>query len=435
MQDFDRYDYEQETEASKPHNGWKVVVCLIAGICFVAAAFGGAIMSRDLIGVPEVTASSGEVTIHQAENSSQASDADQPSDQTESGDSSDSTGESTNAYTSIADIAADVSRSVVTISVETQTTTYFGTETTIDIGSGIIIAEDDTKIFIATNYRVISSANSISVTAYADELESVSETVQGYYQGSDTDTDLAVIYVNKSDFTNAVKSYIKLATFGDSDECKLGDLAIAIGAAYSLNFGNSVTVGSISGLERSVTFVDSSTNVGQTMVFMQTDAAINPGTSGGPLINGRGEIIGICNYKIEDTDVEGMGFATPSSVAIPVLEQLVNNGRVSRPYLGITGIAVVNYSNYATEYGLTEGVYVSSVVEGGAAAAAGVEAGDVIIGMNGQDIVTFDDLSSLIKSCNIGDEITITVLRGYQEGNTQTLELSVVIGEKDSTGK
>ncbi|MBQ7057938.1 MAG: trypsin-like peptidase domain-containing protein [Firmicutes bacterium] len=330
-------------------------------------------------------------------------------------------------YESIADIAEDVGKSVVAIRIHASYSNAFLSESQDSIGSAIIIGENTEKIFIATNFHVIENAASVHVI-----MGDRSEEITAFPQGVDTDTDLAVMYILKSDLEPSMIENMKIAVFGDSDQCRLGDLAIAIGSAYDIRFGNSVTVGTISGLERNITFVDEN-NVGQTMVFLQTDAAINPGNSGGALVNGRGEVIGINNYKIEDTQVEGMGFATPSNVAEPILEDLVNYGKVSRPFIGITGMDVINYENYAVEYDIPEGVIVLNLIEGGPAEQAGILPFDVITGMDGQPIHTFDDLSDIIMSKQIGDSLEIEVLRGYKEGEKTTVTMTLTVGEKDST--
>ena len=333
------------------------------------------------------------------------------------------------SYETIADIAEDVGKCVVSIKIRTTLTNAFTSSTQDTLGSGIIIGEDTERIFIATNFHVIENASAISVIMGEDYKE-----INAFSQGADTDTDLAVLYIRKEDVDPNLVSQIRIAVFGDSDKCRLGDLAIAIGNAYDIRFGNSVTVGTISGLERNITFVDEN-NVGQTMVFLQTDAAINPGNSGGALVNGRGEVIGINNYKIEDTEVEGMGFATPSNVAEPILEDLVNYGRVSRPFIGITGMDAVNYENFAVEYGLSEGVIVLSLVENAPAEKAGILPFDIITEMDGKPIHTFDDLSDIVMSKKIGDTIEITVYRGYRENDPKTETITLTVGEKDSTNR
>ena len=299
------------------------------------------------------------------------------------------------------------------------------------LGSGIIIGEEDDKIYIATNFHVIDSASDVSIIAGSDN----SATIQAYYQGADSDTDLAVIYIKKSEVPEEVRAEMKIATLGSSDDMRLGDLAIAIGSPVDKSFGNSVTAGTISGLERSVSFVDEETQTSQTLTLMQTDAAINPGNSGGALVNGRGEVIGINNAKISSTEVEGMGFAIPIDSAKPILEQLINEGKVVRPYIGITGIEVANYAEFAQQYQILSGVIVISVMEEGPALKAGLQPYDVIISMDGDPIETFSDLTSAIADAGIGETVELEILRGYQEGDPQIVTKTLTIAEKNTTGR
>lgn len=396
----------------KDPNAWKIWVAVICGIALIASTIVGALVGRTLA---RHTNTPKELFTLQYTN-------DHTNDYVHSLQSS--------VYGSIGDLAEDVGRSVVSIQINKTTANVFLETNEETLGSGIIIGEDALSIYIATNYHVIEKATSIGILM-GDE----SSPVTAYIKGVDTDTDLTVLYVLKEDVSEKTARDLKIAVFGDSDQCRLGDLAIAIGSAYDIRFGNSVTAGTISGLERSVTFVDPITNVGQTMVFLQTDAAINPGNSGGALVNGRGEVIGINNYKIEDTEVEGMGFATPSNVAKPVLEDLINYGRVSRPYIGVTGIDVTSYENYAVQYDISGGVLVLTLVKDGPSEKAGLLAYDVIIGIDDIEVQSFDDLSGAINSHAIGDTITVTVIRGYREGERKTVSFDLTIGEKDSTSR
>ena len=168
---------------------------------------------------------------------------------------------------------------------------------------------------------------------------------------------------------------------------------------------------------------------------MQTDAAINPGNSGGALVNGRGEVIGINNAKISSTEVEGMGFAIPIDSAKTILEQLINEGKVVRPYIGITGIEVANYAEFAQQYQILSGVIVISVMEDGPALKAGLQPYDVIISLDGKPIETFSDLTSAIADAGIGETVELEILRGYQEGDPQIVTKSLTIAEKNSTGR
>lgn len=333
------------------------------------------------------------------------------------------------SYESVADIVEDVGKSVVTIIITVTYDSWMYSYEAEALGSGIIIGEEGDRIYIATNYHVISSASDVSIIAGSDN----STTIQAYYQGSDEDTDLAVIYIEKADVPEEIREQLKIATLGDSSDVRLGDLAIAIGSPVDKQFGNSVTTGTISGLERSVTITDDETGTSQTLTLMQTDAAINPGNSGGPLVNGRGEVIGINNAKISDTSVEGMGFAIPANTAKPVLEDLINFGKVSRPYIGITGTDVINYQDFAVEYQIISGVMVVSVVNGGPADRAGLEMYDVILTFDGHTIEGFSDLTDAIAEAGIGKTVEVEVLRGYLDDNPETVTLELTIQEKNST--
>lgn len=332
------------------------------------------------------------------------------------------------AYNSIADLTADVEDCVVSLSFSTQSSLYT-TYTLSTTGTGIIIGENDANIYIAANYQLVENYPTVTVYFSGD-------TQNGYpaeIQGKDSDTDLAVLFVTKSSLPEGVLTRIKIGTFGDSSTCQIGDLAVAIGCPYSIEYGNSVTVGTISGTERSVAVQETATNTIRYMDFIQTDATINPGNSGGPLFNGNGEIIGVVNHKIEDTTVEGMGFATPSNIAAPVLEALVNYGKVSRPYLGIIGMDVVNYSDFSVTYNVTSGVYVKSVVEGSGAQAAGIQAGDVIVQVDDTTISVFNDLSEYLSNeVSVGQVLEVTILRGFEQNDVQTIVLNVTVGEKNS---
>ena len=396
----------------KNRNGWKVWVAIVCGIALILSVAGGTWLSAHL---SEESGDDFKLT--------QASQNEDNMGYLQKVQNSE--------YASVSDIAEDVGQSVVTIIVTTDYTDYFMQYTGESLGSGIIIGEEDDKIYIATNYHVIESASDVSIIAGSDN----STTIQAYYQGADSDTDLAVIYIKKSEVPEEVRSEMKIATLGDSGAMRLGDLAIAIGSPVDKSFGNSVTAGTISGLERSVSFVDEATQTTQTMTLMQTDAAINPGNSGGALVNGRGEVIGINNAKISSTDVEGMGFAIPMNSAKPILEELINEGKIVRPYIGITGIAASDYAEFAQQYQIVSGVIIISVMEDGPALYAGLQPYDVILSFDGKNIDTFDDLTAAIQEAGIGTSVEVEVLRGYQEGDPQIVTQTLTIAEKNTTGR
>ena len=402
----------QKPQKPKKQNGWKVAVALICAITLIISVAAGTWLSSVLS-----DNKGGDFVLPQASTTE------------ENMGYLDSVQNS--SYGSVSDIAEDVGQSVVTIIVSTDYNSYFMQYTGESLGSGIIIGEEDDKIYIATNFHVIDSASDVSIIAGSDN----SATIQAYYQGADSDTDLAVIYIKKSEVPEEVRAEMKIATLGSSDDMRLGDLAIAIGSPVDKSFGNSVTAGTISGLERSVSFVDEETQTSQTLTLMQTDAAINPGNSGGALVNGRGEVIGINNAKISSTEVEGMGFAIPIDSAKPILEQLINEGKVVRPYIGITGIEVANYAEFAQQYQILSGVIVISVMEEGPALKAGLQPYDVIISMDGEPIETFSDLTSAIADAGIGETVELEILRGYQEGDPQIVTKTLTIAEKNTTGR
>ena len=270
-------------------------------------------------------------------------------------------------------------------------------------GSGVIMTEDGT---IMTNAHVVSGAQSITVHVM-DGTE-----YEATLLGMDEKTDLAVIKIDATGLTPA--------EFGDSSSIVQGEIAVAIGNPLGLAFEGSVTQGIISAVSREIE-VD-----GRTMTYIQTDAAINPGNSGGALVNGSGQVIGINSVKVSSSDVEGLGFAIPISVALPIAEQLTTYGYVTgRPSIGIGGEDVTDYMVYY--YRIPRGVLVGLVTPDSGAEAGGVEVGDVIVGLNGVSVSSMDELTNEKDKFSPGDTVTLTV---YRSG--EYVELDVVLGE--STG-
>ncbi len=206
---------------------------------------------------------------------------------------------------------------------------------------------------------------------------------------------------------------LKPAVFGNSDTLEVGELAVAIG--NPLGYNRTVTVGVVSALNRELQV---SANK---FTLIQTDAAINPGNSGGALVNGNGEVIGINTVKISDTQVEGIGFAIPINSAKPIVDQLLTNGYVSRPYLGVSGR---NIDEQLSElYELPIGVYVAQVIPNSAADDAGLEKGDVIISFDGHKVNDMEHLIDLIKGKKVGDKIEVKLVRNGTEKLVKTVEL------------
>mgnify|MGYP005786589655 CR=1 FL=1 len=292
-------------------------------------------------------------------------------------------------------------------------------EYTAGSGSGIIIGENDTEYLIVTNNHVIEGANSLTITFCDDS------TATANLKGTDSEADVAVVAVEKSDLSSDTLSAIKVATMGSSDNLKVGEGVIAIGNA--LGFGQSVTVGYISALNRQVTTSD---NITRTL--LQTDAAINPGNSGGALVNMNGEIIGINSAKYSDTNVEGVGYAIPISSVQDLISQMMNQdtkievAEEDRGYLGING-ATVDAAT-ANNLAMPTGVYVYSLVEGGAAENSDLMAKDIITALNGQSVSTIDGLQDALSYYAVGDTVELTVQR-LTNGEYTELQIRVTLGQ------
>ena len=269
-------------------------------------------------------------------------------------------------------------------------------------GSGIIISEDG---YILTNNHVVSSASEsssyyqiseatkVSVTLFDDETEYEAKIV-----GKDEQTDLAVIKIEKTGLTKA--------DFADSDDVKVGEFAMAVG--NPVNMTSTVTTGIVSAVNRKITDSD-----GKTFTCIQTDAAINSGNSGGALVNGEGNVIGINTLKLSGTGIEGIGFAIPINSTTDVTSQLIQYSKVRRPYIGISGIDLDETT--AKRYNLVIGVYVKSVDDFSAGEKAGIKPGDVIIKADGKEVKTNAELNKIRDTHKIGDEMTITVNRDGTE--------------------
>ncbi|MFV0465067.1 MAG: S1C family serine protease [Lachnospiraceae bacterium] len=331
------------------------------------------------------------------------------------------------AVTDVSGVAAEVMPAIVSITNEGLTTQYdfFGESQEYQsesIGSGIIVTQDDEYLYIATNNHVIADAQSLSVTFVDDS------TVSAEIKGTDAATDLAVVRVKLKDISNETKSSIRTATFGDSSDLKVGESAIAIGNA--LGYGQSVTTGVISAVDREVEIQSELDGSTIKNLLIQTDAAINPGNSGGALLNMQGEVIGINSAKYSDTSVEGMGYAIPSATAIPIIEQLITREVVDASdtgYLGISGIDVTDA--VASTYNMPGGIYITQVVPGEAAEAAGIINGDIITSFDGRTITSMEDMQELLQYYAAGQTIEVKVQRAIG-GEYQEIVLELTLGTK-----
>lgn len=303
---------------------------------------------------------------------------------------------------------------------ETTSQSWFGQTQSSEsegVGSGIIIGKKDGKILIATNNHVVVDAKSLSV-GFVDG-KSASATIRG----TDSDADLAVVEVNTKDMKASTLKKIAVITLGDSSKLKTGERAIAIGNA--LGYGQSVTGGYISALNRQVQLTD------KTMTLIQTDAAINPGNSGGALLNSKGELIGINTVKYSSEDVEGMGYAIPINTAKPIINKLIKNEATSeseQAYLGVSGQTID--SSMASQFDMPSGVYVQQVIKSSPAQEAGISAGDVIVSIDGSSVSTMDGLKEKISNLKAGKKVKIVVKRQNQMGTYEKKTLTVTLGKK-----
>lgn len=270
-------------------------------------------------------------------------------------------------------------------------------------GTGIIMSEDG---YILTNAHVVSGAKDVSVVL-SKALDS--EQIDAEIIGADTQTDIAVLKISKTN--------LPAAEFGTSSELVVGEAAIVIGNPLGFELEGSVTAGIISALDRNLTIEDREMNL------IQTDASINNGNSGGPLINAYGQVVGITSAKINSAYADGLGFAIPIDDAMPIVEDLMKYGYVKgRPVVGISGENITEiYSQY---YGIPQGFIVRDVTEGSGADKAGIKVGDIVIGINGELITTIEEFNNIKANFKAGDTITVSLYR-----NNKRTDVDVVLGE------
>lgn len=338
----------------------------------------------------------------------------------------------------VSDIAAEGMKSVVSITTKSVQDVqnylgYYGfggsqgytTQQEVEgSGSGIIVGKNDDNLLIATNYHVVSGADTVSVTCI--DGETYAATVNGY----DEDKDLAVVSVPLSDISDDTMDQIEVATIGSSDDLKVGEQVVAIGNA--LGYGQSVTTGIVSAKNRKMNDqgIEQDEDSDATNLI-QTDAAINPGNSGGALLNTAGEVIGINSVKYSDTSVEGIGYAIPMDTAKPIIEELITNEKVDESnsaYLGIVGVDVT--SDVAKTYNMPTGVYVAQVMEGAAAEQAGIQKGDIITKFDGKDVTSMEKLSYNMQYYAAGTTVDVVIERS-SNGQYEEQTISVTLGKKN----
>ncbi len=283
-------------------------------------------------------------------------------------------------------------------------------------GSGIIIAENGSELLIATNYHVVSGANKLEVNFIDGSI------AKAQIKGTDADMDLAVIAIPLEELSEETKQAIVIAQMGDSEALKLGESVIAIGNA--LGYGQSVTTGCVSALNREITMQDGSEGV-----FIQTDAAINPGNSGGALLNNKGEVVGINSSKIGGSYVEGMGYAIPIAAAEPIIGELMNKEtRYKVDEVGYMGTVLMTITDeQAYMYDFPQGIYVREVEEGSPAEKAGVLKGDIIVKFEGEKVTNYDELLAIMQYYGPDTEVSVKVMRATA-GKYEEVELQIVLG-------
>lgn len=367
---------------------------------FISGVLGASLVVGTCFGVPNVR---NKLLVTNTENVSDSSVITQVT----------STGEqiSLSNYTDTAVSAASKALpSIVGISISYNVNMFGFSQTAEATGSGVIISKDG---YILTNNHVVSSSDS---SYYYEVSEATSITVSVYgndeeYEativGTDEQTDLAIIKINADNLTPAV--------LGDSSSVKVGEFVLAVG--NPLGLGTSVTSGIISALDRDVTSED-----GTTYHVMQTDCAINSGNSGGALVNSNGHVIGINTLKLSGTGIEGVGFSIPINDTINVYEQLINHGKVLRPYIGISGSNLSEST--AKRYNLPVGIYVEDIAQDSGAQNSDLKKGDVITAIDGKNITTMQELNDIKNDKNIGDTVTLTV---YRAG--EYLEIQILLAE------
>ena len=304
----------------------------------------------------------------------------------------------TNVYQAVSEKAKPSVVGITTTTLSSDNMFSMPTEST-GVGTGIIV---DSNGYILTNSHVISDGQAKTVNV----LFSDGSTIDGEVYWYDSQLDLAIVKVNKTGLT--------AAELGDSDKVQIGDISVAIGNPYGLDLAGTVTQGIISGLDRTI-----STSETTMTGLIQTDASINTGNSGGPLLNSSGQVIGINTAKASEG--EGLGFAIPINTAKPIIESIIQKGSYEKVTLGIKGTDASKYAQYSKQQLSTdEGVYVAEVVSGSAAESAGIKSGDIITKIDSTNLSVMSDLTKNLYNYTKGDSATLTINR---DGKEMTLKV------------
>jgi len=405
----------QEKQKEKKAKTKKWMSCISYGLVFGIVA-GCAFQGVNLIG-SRLQGSQAEVTTEEqaVEEKEEAAPATAVS----------TTEEIADTTMAVADVASSTMPSIVSITnksvQEVQMMFGMGTQEyeSESLGSGIIVGENDSELLIVTNNHVIEGANTLSVSFIDNEV------YEATLKGSDSENYLAVIAVKLADVKESTLGQIKVAKLGDSSELVIGEPVVAIGNA--LGYGQSVTTGIVSALDREINMDNLSSKL------IQTDAAINPGNSGGALLNMKGEVIGINSAKFASSQVEGMGYSIPISTAMPIIEDLMNRqtrelvDESDASYLGITGLSVT--SQVSETYGIPEGIYISEVYADTPAQAAGLQKGDVIKKFDGITVTSIKELQTRLQYYKAGETVEMLIERA-DNGEYKEMNLTVTLGAR-----
>lgn len=317
-----------------------------------------------------------------------------------------------NSTKAVAKIVENVMPSIVSIAAERYKFDYFNQPTRqVGNGTGFIIQDNEDSLYIATNNHVIGNSQKIVVT-FVDN-----STVSASVIGKEKEEDLALIAVKKEDINANTLNVIKTAVIGKSSELKIGEDVIAIGNA--LGYGQSVTKGIVSALNRGQ-------NIGDNFLpLIQTDTAINPGNSGGPLVNMEGQVVGINTVKLASSEIEGIGYAIPSDIFVPELENIKNGDSSTKASLGVRGKFVDE--QVASAYDLSVGLYVVDI-ESQALIDAGLKKGDIITKINREDVISIKNIQRLLRKYRVGDVVELTIYRRSGE----TTNIRAKLGERKS---
>ncbi len=340
------------------------------------------------------------------------------------------------SYSNVADVAEDVMPSIVSITNKSvqEVQDWFSRQTyqmeSESAGSGIIIGENDTELLICTNNHVVEDSDTLTVTFIDDE------SYEAQVKGTDKENDLAVVAVKLDDISDDTRSKIKIAKYGDSDSLRVGEQVVAIGNA--LGYGQSVTTGIVSALNRDITASEDGSEDSATTYqdLIQTDAAINPGNSGGALLNMNGEVIGINSAKASESGVEGMGYAIPISKAMPILENLMSKqtrSKVDEDKIGYLGINGQGVSDQAVQlYNVPAGVYVTKVQSGSPADKAGLREGDIITKFDGTEVSDMSDLQERLQYYSAGETVELTI-QTNKDGAYAEKTLEITLGSRSQS--